>query len=920
MHNATIGRYYPRIEDRERYLRSERLSQWKKNALLFGKQKQGLNLQQQARKRRRAFFVRATTKNKRRYQRQISTLALPSTTDQSLLPYSTCPAFLGDKSPSVVARSYLSFNAVPTNINVKLTIDEHLDQLGRKEELAKSGFLHHSLSAVSNLNAKMPKQESQNDDESHAKEFMEAIAKKIQQHNTENSKEKTSATKIDLGVFNKFDENNVISRNDNLISHGDNQANLNILEEKSKYKKILKKIDHAKAGYQRFRKNFYIAAVDLTSTSPLDIENLRNNMNIKVKGKDCPCPILTWNQAGLSDCMMQTLVANNFSKPFAIQKQAIPAIMKGRDVIGIAKTGSGKTLAFLLPLFRHVEDQNLCMHGEGPIGLIMAPARELVVQIYKQALTLAKHTSVRVTCIYGGASIKEQISSLKRGCEIAVGTPGRLIDVLSMNSGRLMSLKRVTYVVLDEADRMFDLGFEPQISSILDNIRPDRQTLLFSATFPQKVEILARQVLKSPIEISLGGRSVASDTIKQIVEVLDDEKSRFLRLLQILGLWYSKGKNILIFVDTQKRCDDLFHKLGKCGYQVLSLHGGKEQIDRDCTIKDFNSKVRTVMVATSVAGRGLDVNDLALVINFSCPNHMEDYVHRIGRTGRAGTAGTAYTFITPRDEKYAHDIGKALRKSKVPIPPKLETMICRFNQKVKRGEATYKLNQYSTVKGYTFDAAEMTEQQRRSKMDRFQFMNESGIALTKEDRDEIEQQHKMILGFVGTKSLNADINRTKSVIETSTKPDITDSRLLKAIKVAESISKTNAVVEAVMNEKQQYSGSGSKGQYLKEEFEAKIDISEYPREVVKVMLDKKTRIKISDLTDGATFTARGMFVPDRKKLPVGEEPLHLIIEADTEIKVKACVIEVNRLIHQTMLKSYGGGSSSVGKYSDYGLL
>ena len=191
----------------------------------------------------------------------------------------------------------------------------------------------------------------------------------------------------------------------------------------------------------------------------------------------------------MSGVMIHALTENNFPKPFAIQRQAIPAIMKGRDVIGIAKTGSGKTLAFLLPLFRHIRHQQLPSHISGPIGLIMAPARELAVQIYKQALLFSKVLQLRVTCVYGGASIKEQIASIKRGCEIVVGTPGRIIDVLCLNNGRLLTLKHVTYVVLDEADRMFDMGFEPQISSILNNIPSTLGISLFSLTLSPTLKL-----------------------------------------------------------------------------------------------------------------------------------------------------------------------------------------------------------------------------------------------------------------------------------------------------------------------------------------------------------------------------------------------------------------------------------------------
>ena len=197
----------------------------------------------------------------------------------------------------------------------------------------------------------------------------------------------------------------------------------------------------------------------------------------------------------------------------------------------------------------------------------------------------------------------EQIADLKRGTEIVVGTPGRMIDILTMQAGKILSLKRVSYVVLDEADRMFDMGFAPQISAILAAVRPDRQTVLFSATFPKAVEALARKSLKYPIEVLIGGRSVASDSVKQHGEVIEEE-DKFLRLLQLLGEYVEDGKKVIIFVDTQTRADSIFEQLTRCGYPSLSLHGGKEQEDRDSTLSDFKkANGPNVLVATSVAGR-----------------------------------------------------------------------------------------------------------------------------------------------------------------------------------------------------------------------------------------------------------------------------------------------------------------------------
>ncbi|KAK6140337.1 hypothetical protein DH2020_025932 [Rehmannia glutinosa] len=415
-----------------------------------------------------------------------------------------------------------------------------------------------------------------------------------------------------------------------------------------------------------------------------EVASYRKQLELKIHGKDVPKPVKTWHQTGLSTKILDAIKKLNYEKPMPIQAQALPIIMSGRDCIGIAKTGSGKTLAFVLPMLRHIKDQPPLVSGDGPIGLIMAPTRELVQQIYSDIKKFAKVMGLSCVPVYGGSGVAQQISELKRGAEIVVCTPGRMIDILCTSSGKITNLRRVTYLVMDaEADRMFDMGFEPQITRIVQNTRPDRQTVLFSATFPRQVEILARKVLNKPVEIQVGGRSVVNKDITQLVEVRP-ESDRFLRLLELLGEWYEKGK-ILIFVHSQEKCDALFKDLIRSGYPCLSLHGAKDQTDRESTIADFKSNVCNVLIATSIAARGLDVKELELVINFDVPNHYEDYVHRVGRTGRAGRKGCAITFVGEEDARYAPDLVKALELSEQSVPDDLKALADGFMAKVNQG-------------------------------------------------------------------------------------------------------------------------------------------------------------------------------------------------------------------------------------------
>lgn len=447
----------------------------------------------------------------------------------------------------------------------------------------------------------------------------------------------------------------------------------------NKQKKELAKVDHSTVDYSIFKKNFYVEVPEITRMTNEEVDAYRSELEgINVKGKGCPRPIKTWAQCGVSKKEMDSLKKLGFDKPTPIQCQAIPAIMSGRDLIGIAKTGSGKTIAFILPMFRHILDQPPLEDGDGPLSIVMTPTRELCMQIGKDIKKFSKSLGLRAVCVYGGTGISEQIAELKRGAEIIVCTPGRMIDMLAANSGRVTNLRRVTYVVLDEADRMFDMGFEPQVLRIIDNVRPDRQTVMFSATFPRQMEALARRFLKKPIEIQVGGRSLVCKEVEQHVAVLEDE-AKFFKLLELLGHYQEHG-SIIVFVDKQENADTLLKELMKASYPCMSLHGGIDQYDRDSTILDFKSGRCKLLIATSVAARGLDVKQLILVVNYDCPNHYEDYVHRCGRTGRAGKQGFAWTFLTPEQGRYSGEIIRAMELSAAPVPAELQKLFDTYKE------------------------------------------------------------------------------------------------------------------------------------------------------------------------------------------------------------------------------------------------
>lgn len=476
--------------------------------------------------------------------------------------------------------------------------------------------------------------EEEDDDIDPLDAFMQEVYKEVKKVN-KMSKPNGGSVMVMSGVAKKSTELNkgeMMEQNQDGLEYSseeevedikDTAANL-----ANKHKKELAKIDHSGVNYLPFRKDFYVEVPELTKMAPEEVDAYKTELEgIIVKGKGCPKPIKTWAHCGVSKKEMDVLKKLGFDKPTPIQCQAIPGIMSGRDMIGIAKTGSGKTLAFILPMFRHILDQAHLEDGDGPIAIIMTPTRELCMQIGKDIRRFSKSLNLHGVCVYGGTGISEQIAELKRGAEIIVCTPGRMIDMLAANSGRVTNLRRVTYIVLDEADRMFDMGFEPQVMRIIDNIRPDRQTVMFSATFPRQMEALARRILKKPIEVQVGGRSVVCKEVEQHVGVVEEE-AKFFKLLELLGTYQEHG-SIIVFVDKQENADILLKDLMKASYPCMSLHGGIDQFDRDSTILDFKSGRVKLLIATSVAARGLDVKQLILVVNYDCPNHYEDYVHRL---------------------------------------------------------------------------------------------------------------------------------------------------------------------------------------------------------------------------------------------------------------------------------------------------
>jgi ATP-dependent RNA helicase RhlE len=357
---------------------------------------------------------------------------------------------------------------------------------------------------------------------------------------------------------------------------------------------------------------------------------------------------------GLSQSVLAAIADAGYTVPTPIQSQAIPVIVQGRDVMGLAQTGTGKTAAFTLPIVNRLLD--------GPRRtrvLVLTPTRELCIQVEESVRKYAKHAPLGVAAIYGGVPLEPQQKKLRAGVDIVVATPGRLIDHLDRQNVVFDDLE---VLVLDEADRMLDMGFAPQINRIVDQIPSYRQTLLFSATMPPEVEALARKYLRKPVVVQIGRRSGVVDTVTHAVyPVPKDKKSALLAALLVK----EELDSVLVFVRTKHGADKVVRHLEKEGIRSTAMHADKTQPQRVKALEDFKAGRVRVLVATDIAQRGLDITGISHVINYDVPQQAEDYVHRIGRTGRALNEGDAFTFMAPDEISMVRTIERVIGQ---PIP------------------------------------------------------------------------------------------------------------------------------------------------------------------------------------------------------------------------------------------------------------
>jgi len=433
-------------------------------------------------------------------------------------------------------------------------------------------------------------------------------------------------------------------------------------------------------------------------------------MEIQVIGTDTPKPITSFSQLLIDKQLSAKIASMKYERPTPIQCQALPCVLQGRDVIGIAKTGSGKTLVYIVPMITHIVDQRMLKKGEGPIGLVLAPTRELCQQIGIVAKRYASPYRINVLSLFGGDSKQEQWKMILSGVEAVISTPGRLIDLIREKAFDLST--RCTFVAVDEADTMFNMGFEYQIRMILGQVRPDRQIVMFSATFPKKIQNLVQDVLRNSLKVIIGKLGKANEDVSQQVVVFDNPEEKFNWLMLKLPELMINGQ-VLIFANQIKAVEELAKTLSKLfPNNIVYLHGDKMQYERSTVLYKFKKGEAKVLISTNVASRGLDIPQIQTVVNYEPAKDKDDHTHRIGRTGRAGDkTGMAYTLLLKSEYNKAGMLVEILESVGQSVPSELQKL-AKADPRYRAKRQKIGIESFNTVVDTQKDTVELKEKQK----------------------------------------------------------------------------------------------------------------------------------------------------------------------------------------------------------------
>lgn len=642
-----------------------------------------------------------------------------------------------------------------------------------------------------------------------------------------------------------FDEENEDDNDGNYEFDDDNEAGNLLKKLKSKKTKDLHIPKYNLKEMEPFPKNFL---VEMESIDPDEVINFRVMNNIFINNKKIN-PVMNFYHFGL-DAQTLSVINNDlrFANPTAIQSQTIPAIMSGKDVIGIGRTGSGKTMCFLLSMLKHIKQQKPLGPGEtGPLGLILSPTRELALQIFEACQVFLKGTNIKSICCTGGSELNKQINDIKKGIQIIVATPGRFIDLLTLNNGKLLKTERITFVTLDEADRLFDLGFEPQINQIMKTIRPDKQCVLFSATFPTKLQNFAVKILKKPVIIAVGNKQVVNENITQQAKMFETEDEKFNYLLNLLGK--QGDQKTIIFCDSQIQVNFMNKRLTDKGYSPVSIHAGLPAHERTNNLSNFR-KNSNILICTEVLSRGLDVPEVNLVVLYNAARTFAQYVHTTGRTARGTSKGVAISLLSNGEDTQAYILLKCMIEDE--IPADIKELALQFEKDLKAGKK--KISSGFGGKGLDH-------------LDKL--------------RDETEKSERKKYG-------EDDEEKKKPTVDSDGEEE------------TEEVNDDNdagANIDIVFNSKADGSAPDS-GVY-----NAKINVNDLPQNVRWIASNNTTLSKIIEQTS-TSVTYKGRFYPEGQQPKEGEEPkLYLLVEGEKDYQVSEAVELFKKIIIDGLKKA-----------------
>lgn len=669
-------------------------------------------------------------------------------------------------------------------------------------------------------------------------------------------------------------------------------------------------VDHSTIEYPPIQKEFYVSPPDVRGLDAGELKELLKELDgAKVRGRDPPRPMRSWTGSGLADSVLEALAEGGFQQPFAVQSLGAPVLMSGRDLLVVAKTGSGKTLSYLLPLIRHCMGQRACKKGEGPITLVLVPTHELGCQIVRVAEKLCSAAHLRLVASYGLVPLSDNIKQCRAGCEVMVSTPGRLLDLLTVGGGGVLSLRFVSFVVVDEADRMFDSGFAEHVEAFLKNIRPDRQLAMFSATMPKELKKVICRHLHDPIEITVGGKPTPACNVEQRFFFFDEElydvdvesrseDKKFLKLLQILGEEGGNGEHlILIFTQQKKECDELFARLSACGYnkRIAVLYSGMDPIDREFALEYFSPGNQFILIATGVAERGLDIPYLELVINYTLPDHYEAYVHRIGRTGRAGRKGKAVSFFTRgKDDELAADLCEGLERAEQQVSEELYERATKVRELRKGGTARHNAlfhRGYMRAKKQRFTNRDQKEQFKTA-------LRAAGL------EDDMPTGSDSDSGF--SSGDDSDVGVKIKAVEEDNADDSCDAELSSALTIhkgdgaltvsSAQLQKQKESLEAALAYARKTTEMAVNPASRNVRFEAEYPINDLPN-VVRLRLQNSAVLRSVAEESNSTIVRKGVFYDKSLKhshrLRDGVRPLYLLIIGKTAESVRDTVKKLN---------------------------